>query len=68
MWHATAMDRSDSLLKQLLFGLESSLSESTSDLKNVLEEKFEMTVELNDKKIQLKCSETQRQVEVKMCL
>ncbi len=58
------MTKAQTLLKQLLFGLESSLSDSTNDLNNILTEKFEMTLELNDKKIQLKCGEIQQQIEV----
>ncbi len=58
------MTKAQTLLKQLLFGLESSLSDSTNDLNNILSEKFEMTLELNDKKIQLKCGEIQQQIEV----
>ena len=62
------MTKAETLLKQLLFGLDSSTLESTSHLTNVLKEKFEMTLELNDKKIQLKCSEMQHQIEVRAAL
>ena len=62
----SASMRAEKLLTQLLFGLESSILQKTNELGRILMEKFEQTAELNDKKIQLKCSEIQRHIEVFM--
>ena len=59
------MDQSRDLLEQLLFGLESATAEAVEGLGASVREIFEKTQNLNDKKIQLKCSEVQRRVEVR---
>ena len=51
-------------MQQLLFGLESVLSVTTIEFKKIVTEKYDMIKDLNDKKIQLKCSEAQRRTEV----
>ena len=53
------------MLKQLLFGLEDATVEAVDGLRASINEVFEKTQNLNDKKIQLKCGEMQRQVEVR---
>ncbi len=58
------MHKAQNLLEQLLFGLEAFLSKSIDELKKIVEEKYEKTIELNDKKIHLRCSEVQRMIEV----
>ena len=64
LWHESAVEKSELLLKQLLFGLSDAAEEALEGLKKSSEELFEKTKDLNDKKIKLKCSETQRKVEV----
>ena len=59
------MQQSKDLLEQLLFGLESATAEALEGLGASVREIFEKTQNLNDKKIQLKCSEVQRRVEVR---
>lgn len=59
------MLKAEHLLQQLLFGLETALQESAKEFEKIVMEKFARTVVLNDKKIQLRCSEAQRTVEVK---
>ena len=61
------MEQSRDLLEQLLFGLESATAEAVEGLVASVREIFEKTQNLNDKKIQLKCSEVQRRVEVRQC-
>ena len=58
------MAKAEDLLTQLLFGLENALNEAIESLVRSMEEQFEKTRDLNDKKIQLKCSEVQRKLEV----
>ena len=60
----SAMAKAEDLLTQLLFGLEDALNEAIESLVKSMEEQFEKTRDLNDKKIQLKCSEVQRKTEV----
>lgn len=48
-----------------MFGLESATAEAVEGLGASVREIFEKTQNLNDKKIQLKCSEVQRRVEVR---
>ena len=64
MWHESSATQSEDLLKQLLFGLEAATADAVDGLKSTIKEIFEKTLNLNDKKIQLRCSEVQRQVEV----
>ena len=51
-----------------MFGLESATEEALQGLKASVQEIFEKTQNLNDKKIQLRCSEVQRRVEVRQYL
>ena len=68
MWHKSSVEMAEDLLRQLLFGLEDATEEALGDLESSIREIFEKTQNLNDKKIQLKCSEVQRRVEVRqMC-
>ena len=60
----SSMNKAKSLLTQLLFGLKDALNDALGSLEKSMEEQFEKTKDLNDKKIQLKCSEVQRKVEV----
>lgn len=60
----SSMDKAKSLLSQLLFGLEDALDDALGALEKSMEEQYERTKDLNDKKIQLKCSEVQRKIEV----
>lgn len=62
------MEKAQNLLKQLLLGLESALKSALGELLEIASEKFEMTTDLNVKKIQLKCSEVQQKVEVRKIL
>ena len=48
-----------------MFGLESATAEALEGLGASVREIYEKTQNLNDKKIQLKCSEVQRRVEVR---
>ena len=48
-----------------MFGLESATAEALEGLGASVQELYEKTQNLNDKKIQLKCSEVQRRVEVR---
>lgn len=48
-----------------MFGLESATVEALEGLGASVREIYEKTQNLNDKKIQLKCSEVQRRVEVR---
>ena len=59
------MEQSKNLLTQLLFGLESATEEALQGLEASVQEIYEKAQNLNDKKIQLKCSEVQRRVEVR---
>ena len=59
------MEQSKNLLTQLLFGLESATEEALEGLKAIVQEIYEKTQNLNDKKIQLKCGEAQRRIEVR---
>ena len=63
-WHDKSQNQSEDLLEQLLFGLEDATEEAIDGLRSSIDEIFEKTRNLNDKKIQLKCGEVQRQVEV----
>ena len=58
------MTKAKDLLTQLLLGLEDALREAVEALKKSMEEQYEKTRDLNDKKIQLRCSEVQRKIEV----
>lgn len=60
----SSMGKAEDLLTQLLFGLEDALREAVEALTRSMEEQYEKTRDLNDKKIQLKCSEVQRKIEV----
>lgn len=60
----SAFAKGEGLLTQLLFGLESALSQSKVEFRNIVDAKYENIKDLNDKKIQLKCSEVQRNLEV----
>ena len=64
LWHSSAAMKAENLLQQLLFGLESILSETLDEFRKIIREKFEIIKDLNIKKIQLKCSEAQRRAEV----
>jgi len=57
------MAKAKDLLTQLLFGLEDALKEAVEALGRGMEEQYEKTRDLNDKKTQLKCSEVQRRLE-----
>ncbi len=59
-----SMIKAKDLLTQLLLGLEDALREAVEALKKSMEEQYEKTRDLNDKKIQLRCSEVQRKIEV----
>lgn len=59
------MTKASDLLTQLLFGLEDALREALEALSRSMEEQYEKTRDLNVKKIQLRCSEVQRKVEVR---
>ena len=60
----SAVGKSKHLLQQLLFGLEQATFEAVEELDKIVAEKYEAVADLNDKKIQLKCSEVQRRKEV----
>lgn len=62
----SAVAKAENLLKQLLFGLETALSQITSEFGKIVIEKYEKMMDLNDKKIQLQCSEIQRRMEVRI--
>ncbi len=61
------MTKAGGLLSQLLFGLEDVLREALETLTKSMEEQYEKMRDLNVKKIQLRCSEVQRKVEVSQC-
>jgi hypothetical protein len=63
-WHYSSLDKATTLLKQLLFGLDEAIVEAVNGLNTTATEKFEMMWDLNEKKIQLKCGEVQRQLEL----
>jgi hypothetical protein len=62
-WHYTSLEKATTLLKQLLFGLEEAIAEAVDGLNKTAAERFEKIWDINDKKIQLKCGEVQRQLE-----
>ncbi len=63
-WHLSSMSKAGDLLTQLLFGLEDALREALEALVKSMEGQYERTRDLNVKKIQLRCTEVQKKVEV----
>ncbi|XP_066295700.1 guanylate-binding protein 2-like [Branchiostoma lanceolatum] len=63
-WHNQMYNKSLNLLQHLLFGLGDSVEMSSLDLGREIRSKFDKTLEMNDKKIKLRCTEWQRRLEV----
>ncbi|XP_033642989.1 guanylate-binding protein 5-like [Asterias rubens] len=63
-WHNTSISKSDKLLQQVLFGLGDVVDKASQDLKSQIQEKHLRAVEMNEKKIKLRCSEIQHRVEL----
>ncbi|XP_078606478.1 uncharacterized protein LOC144879110 [Branchiostoma floridae x Branchiostoma japonicum] len=63
-WHNQMYNKSLDLLQHLLFGLGDSVEVTSLDLGREIRSKFDKTLEINDKKIKLRCTEWQRRLEL----
>ncbi|XP_022084340.1 uncharacterized protein LOC110975829 isoform X2 [Acanthaster planci] len=64
LWHETAASKTDKLLQQVLFGLDDVLTGATQELRGQIREKYHRTMDMNEKKIKLRCSEVQHRTEL----
>lgn len=64
-WHNQSFDRSKELLMQLLHGLEDVLKQGLQDLEREIGVQYERNRDINEKKIKLKCSQTQTDLEIR---
>jgi hypothetical protein len=63
--HKLSADKAVDLLLQLLFELPNATKMASLSLKQAMSEKYDVTREMNEKLILIKCSDTQRRVELK---
>ncbi|XP_033105454.1 guanylate-binding protein 1-like [Anneissia japonica] len=63
-WHQQAHRKTLKLLQQVLFGLETIFEESSKEMNVTIQEHFEKTYEMNEKKIKLRCGEIQHRQEL----
>ena len=64
-WHNQTLDRTKELLTQLLHGLEDVLRQGLDDLEREIKIQYERNRDINEKKIKLKCSQTQTDLEIR---
>jgi hypothetical protein len=64
LWHESAANRTVALLKQLLFGLDDAINASLVGLERDMADRYMKAQDVNQKRIQIKCTETQRRMEV----
>ena len=64
-WHKQSYNRSIELLKQLLHGLDEPLQKGIQTLDFNIKNLYERNKDINEKKIKLKCSKLQNQLEIK---
>lgn len=64
LWHTSSANRTVTLLEQLLFGLDDAINVSLVGLQKDMTDRFVKAQDVNQKKIQIKCTEVQRRMEV----
>ncbi|XP_019856020.1 PREDICTED: guanylate-binding protein 5-like [Amphimedon queenslandica] len=65
-WHDRCLKKAQELLDKLLLGLMNTTLKGQERLLKAAGEKFEKIEDMNEKKIELRCSEVQRQTELKV--
>ncbi|XP_072015443.1 guanylate-binding protein 3-like [Amphiura filiformis] len=63
-WHMQAVNKSTNLLEQVLFGFDDVLNVSKPELLEQMNERFEKSWEINERKIRLRCSEVHQKIEL----
>ena len=63
-WHDSSFNKSIHLHGQLLFGFGDTVKKASNDLTREINSRYNKNVEINDKRIRLKCREIQHRLEL----
>jgi hypothetical protein len=66
LWHQVSLEKSEDLLDKLLFGMQNESFKTKLKLIKSCNEKYEKIRDINEKKIELRCGEAQRKIEIEV--